>query len=66
MDMRHDMVDGVLHDVEEGRAYLWPESMASPPEQCMFDELFTSRTLLILEVIKDMGYEQIGDEDNNL
>ena len=53
MDMRRDMVDGVLRDVEEGRADFGLVSMASPPEQCLFDELFTSRPLLLLPCERD-------------
>ena len=54
IDIRRDMADGVIRDVEEARADFGLISTATPPEHCFFDDLFTSRPLLILP--KEHGF----------
>lgn len=55
MDIRRGMADTVVQEVEDSRADFGLLSTATPPEDCDFESLFTSRTLLILPPDNDYG-----------
>lgn len=58
IDIRRGMADGIISDVEDAVVDFGLLSTATPPEQCDFEELFTSRTLLILPRKNDYGLSE--------
>jgi len=58
IDIRRGMADGIISDVEDAVSDFGLLSTAVPPADCDFEELFTSRTLLILPRENDYGLSE--------